>query len=639
MKYRDYIFMTMAALLLLSACAEEVEVARSGQLPSLYGGKEPYTGTDVTFTVYDSFDPTGTRAAVNGYETTFENGDAIGVYTVTPQGVVRAANVKVTFNGTTWAPATKIVNSPDLIYYAYYPYQASPAGPPAANATVTAGVGADEFFKLLVAKWEVKHDQSTKANYNASDLCISRSIATKSNADGSGEVAFTLDHKMALAVLTLKPKTVTLTTKTVYNYFDKEDAANTWTETSTSTNSNYLLPASTVWGTSTFAKPTAWNSAGTVTSTTNVTVTNKPYRPNVNNDVYYFIARPITNFIIKATSGGSTDVEKGAWSQQVAVASGRYDNYEPTITDGDKTQTVNVDPVGMDVTLNVGDYYYTDGTSSPTLNPAKKVLGIIAYSKPKGGGTTVVPDGYKGLVVGLLDFNMYQKFSYYTSWNGVTDYSRPIKFSYTYTLYWDTRLTYDMMSGEYWMATDENDDIFPNITYGSAVWSDYKGYEKMQYIYNEYTVSTRPATYALWDGYYEDQYWDELNYWFSSSKIQPEPIMLSGGQWYEVLKACAAKQGYTVTINSNDGTLINGGYGIQYLNSRLQTVPGAMIFSDTSKGDGNCRGYYFTSTERNESSVWILSLYGANIVDVPVWTQAKMGLDYETSVRPFFIVK
>ena len=97
MKYRDYIFMTMAAaLLLLSACAEEVEVARSGQLPSLYGGKEPYTGTDVTFTVYDSFDPTGTRAAVNGYETTFENGDAIGVYTVTPQGVVRAANVKVT---------------------------------------------------------------------------------------------------------------------------------------------------------------------------------------------------------------------------------------------------------------------------------------------------------------------------------------------------------------------------------------------------------------------------------------------------------------------------------------------------------------------------------------------------------------
>lgn len=384
--------MTMAALLLLSACAEEVEVARSGQLPSLYGGKEPYTGTDVTFTVYDSFDPTGTRAAVNGYETTFENGDAIGVYTVTPQGVVRAANVKVTFNGTTWAPATKIVNSPDLIYYAYYPYQASPAGPPAANATVTAGVGADEFFKLLVAKWQVEHDQSTKANYNASDLCISRSIATKSNSDGSGEVAFTLNHKMALAVLTLKPKTVTLTTTTVYNYFDRTNANIQWTETSISSNTNYSLPASTTWGSSTFSKPTAWNSDGSISSTTTVTVTNKPYCVNPTDNVYYFICRPISNYIIRATSNGTSDYEKGAWTQQVAIASGRYDGYTPTITDGNKTQTVNMPAEGRDYPIQVGMYYYTDRTYSLTRNYSKTLVGLVVYVN-NIGYAYVVKDG------------------------------------------------------------------------------------------------------------------------------------------------------------------------------------------------------------------------------------------------------
>lgn len=133
--------------------------------------------------------------------TTFETGDAIGIYEVS-DGVVTQANVPYYFSGTVWDSSTEITFSADKTYYAYFPYQESaPTGAPALNSSVSASDAAT-FFSSLISNWTVIPDQSSYENYKASDLMVGQGTRTVA-AGGNTVMNFEMSHQMGLVVLGL----------------------------------------------------------------------------------------------------------------------------------------------------------------------------------------------------------------------------------------------------------------------------------------------------------------------------------------------------------------------------------------------------------------------------------------------------
>ena len=125
--------------------------------------------------------PSATRAT----ETSFENGDKIGLYATEYNGDVAsplqisgnwANNVATTYNGTTWIPAKKIFWSENKMdVYGYYPYMTP--------------TSIDEHL------WSVQLDQSTPetedalSGYEASDFLWGKAIGV-SQTDGDVQLEF-----------------------------------------------------------------------------------------------------------------------------------------------------------------------------------------------------------------------------------------------------------------------------------------------------------------------------------------------------------------------------------------------------------------------------------------------------------------
>lgn len=610
--------LAMALLLTMAGCSEEERPAVDPHDQQTF---EDDLG-NARFEVVDEFDPTGTRATISGYAMSWENvtgnaatKDAIGVYGVNSNGVVRYANVKVEYRDGAWKAASSIVASGTMTYYAYYPYQSSLSGGPAAGANVGLGLQADKFFATAITNWVPKNDQSTLANFNASDLCVSRAYC-----DGSGKVTFTLLHQMGLAVLNLQTKTVTLTTNTVTTYTASEDANIHWSDTETTTNNSYTLPPSTTWGTSSFTN--------IVTNTTS-TVTNKPLLISSGDRRYYFIAKPGQNYILKGTSGGTTDYEKGAWNQQLTGSSGRYYAYAPAITDGNKTRTINVDGGLRSRYENyfVGGILLANGEcvapTTYTYNSSKKPLGIIMY-KRKNNADQVLSSGYGLLCMALRDLYFEpNSFQYHYLGNGSWS-----QWYGSYDGYWDTDLAYDMMSGEYEDATDEYDSVFPNCANISQAITDYKGYEKTRYCWDSY----RPAMGLIMDDFEDQMYeWGTVASWTTTSFNQSSYFLASAGQWYQALKEFGATTyggNYTVSVSESNNRIVNGKLVLNKLNTYLTSI---------NSQCGISNGRYYTSTERNEVDVWQISTW-SNDNYINMMSIAKMGLDYECRVRPFFMM-
>ena len=183
-KILSYILTTTA---LLASCASEDFTVSEGT-PST-------TTTNNTITVLadrqDFLCGDNTRAAYSGVSMAFENGDRIGLYAVNGTTVV-SSNVCFTFNGTEWTSTTDVTYNADYDYYAYYPYVASPYTP----AFTQSGLKAK--FQLFIDDASNKFhqaDQSTKAAFNASDLCIAQAVHVSPHV-----VRFSFEHKKGLAV-------------------------------------------------------------------------------------------------------------------------------------------------------------------------------------------------------------------------------------------------------------------------------------------------------------------------------------------------------------------------------------------------------------------------------------------------------
>lgn len=170
------------SMLLLVSCAKEDDISSSEQ---------EYITIDV---VKDNIIPDAgaTRASTDGASTSLSSGDALGLYVLDSSGKVVSANVKFEYSGSTWNTITPVPWSTSYKYYAYFPYQDSPVGGPAVGNTFSSTT-ADNVFASLVSSWTPKADQSTAANFIASDLCTALGSASSSK-----NISFVLKHKMGL---------------------------------------------------------------------------------------------------------------------------------------------------------------------------------------------------------------------------------------------------------------------------------------------------------------------------------------------------------------------------------------------------------------------------------------------------------
>ena len=184
-----------ALILMLAACTSDA----LDELPP--AGTDP-DARPLTITVSDGgMYATGqTRAQERGYRTAFTEGDRIGLYVV-KDGTLEVENLCLTLQGGKWtlpAGTSQLLYSPGRSYHAYYPYQDD------RDLNDRVSPGDEDFFKSVVYDLPVKTNQSTYAQYTASDLMTAGGSTT-----GTGNtihLSFAMKHRMALAVIEL-PKT------------------------------------------------------------------------------------------------------------------------------------------------------------------------------------------------------------------------------------------------------------------------------------------------------------------------------------------------------------------------------------------------------------------------------------------------
>lgn len=189
-----------ALILMLAACTSDA----LDELPP--AGTDP-DARPLTITVSDGgMYATGqTRAQERGYSTVFTEGDCIGLYVV-KDGTLEVKNLCLTLQGGKWtlpAGASQLLYSPDKSYHAYYPYQND------SDMNGKVSPGDEDFFKYVVDEWSVNPDQSTYAQYTASDLMTARGMYNNHT------LSFAMEHRMSLLILQVPA--------TKYNYTEKID--------------------------------------------------------------------------------------------------------------------------------------------------------------------------------------------------------------------------------------------------------------------------------------------------------------------------------------------------------------------------------------------------------------------------------
>ena len=187
-----------ALILMLAACTSDA----LDELPPV--GTDP-DARPLTITVSDGgMYATGqTRAQERGYRTVFTEGDRIGLYVV-KDGTLEVKNLCLTLQGGKWtlpAGTSQLLYSPDRSYHAYYPYQDD------GDLNGRVSPGDEDFFKSVVYDWPVKINQSTYAQYTASDLMTARGVYSNHT------LSFAMEHRMSLLILQVPATKYTYTEK------------------------------------------------------------------------------------------------------------------------------------------------------------------------------------------------------------------------------------------------------------------------------------------------------------------------------------------------------------------------------------------------------------------------------------------
>ena len=212
MKIQNIYHLLQAALLMLLAasCTQE-------EFPAAQDKAQQLT-ISVTDGGYASAEGKTTRAVENGYTTEFTEGDACGLFVVRGSYQDKKmiySNVKLTAErdaatgSLVWKPeagTTLAGGLQDEVYYLYYPYKSDLDNTVISNLLKHAIENPQEsFFKPIMNNWQVKTDQSSYADYTASDLMTASCTPTLDN--GILRLDFVMAHEFALAVIEM-PKTV-----------------------------------------------------------------------------------------------------------------------------------------------------------------------------------------------------------------------------------------------------------------------------------------------------------------------------------------------------------------------------------------------------------------------------------------------
>ena len=333
----------LAILLLFAAgmagCSEE-DTLPGGNTPDSDRCPMTVSVSDGGYTAIHPSAP-GTRAAEDGYTTRFTAGDKIGLYAV-KDGAIVASNVCLTAetggSGIAWT-GNAYYEGAGTKYYAYYPWQSTLSGSPNASATDASG-----FFANVISQWIPATDQGTYAKYTAQDLMTGSSTSGSKQPDGTYSLSFTLTHAMALVVIE------TPTTK--YKL----------TDASGNSLPDYDIPA-----------PDTRFYGFT------------PYSPAVGTYRY----------LVKPAQSGAGDL-MGSYT---ATATKEYAVTQNSLTAASYAlYKVDGGVIEKQYTLQVGDFYYSDGNISQTLDGNKTCIGVV-FSLP----STTTCYNNKRLVVALTD--------------------------------------------------------------------------------------------------------------------------------------------------------------------------------------------------------------------------------------------
>lgn len=314
MKIYNYISMLfLAGAAVVASCSQNEEL--TGETP------DSLQGFQISVSDEGFMDESGkTRATENGYITRFSNGDAIGIFAVRGETVVEdIKNRKFTLTDGYW----ELTDGGDPIeykgsqfqrmtFYAYYPY----------NANVTFDPTKVDPFETYVNNWKIG-DEQNEGNYTQYDLMTSTGSVQGDRL--KGQIAFTMQHRMALAVVKMPKLTYSFTNGGI---------------------DDYLLPLA----------------AGSFT-VNNAQAT--PYYQE-STDTYRFLVNPNKEFSIKGTYTGVSEME---YEAKGTLEGGTAKMY--TIEDKSK----------INHTLQVGDYFCADGkiVSVDAETVPENVIGIVCY--------------------------------------------------------------------------------------------------------------------------------------------------------------------------------------------------------------------------------------------------------------------
>ena len=300
-------YFAIAAAGMLTACNQEnvsSDIANSGNVLSISVSQNDFSPVDAE-----------SRAVTDltNRTTTFENGDKLGLYVVSnADGSYHYENVPFTYNGESWTSASTIYYYKNSDYIVYYPYDE--------NLQLTVGeTGVSGAIKTAFESKADFYTQNTADAYEAVDLMI----AEVENPDDAN-VIFDLAHKFSMIEISV-PVRKYITTKE-YNGEKFE----------------YNAPIKFEWTT-----PLAYGD---------------------NEVTPYAVGKGVYRFIVKPGEGVAVNID-GYVQYEEEPFNFSNNNAELTLTEGSfKHYKVTVEGISDQVTtrdLEVGDYYYSDGSIYP----------------------------------------------------------------------------------------------------------------------------------------------------------------------------------------------------------------------------------------------------------------------------------
>lgn len=306
---KNYFMKSSVALMVFSAalasCTQE-EIAQTDM--------SARQTLNISVSTQDFVSEDGSRATTGTDRlTTFADGDAMGMYVISSDGTVICNNEKFVYNGSAWTATNELYYWKNANYIAYYPYDESLTAEniTSAEAIKTKFAGAENFYT-----------QNTAEAYEKADLMLA-----EVEAPADGNIQFSLSHQFSMVEINV-PVRKYVTTEAQGSF-------------------EYTAPVSLTWDT--------------------------PLQIDEKDVTPYSTGKGSFRFIVPSATDLSFTLDGHlVYDEEVPVNFGSSDPQNLNLTSGYcKVYNVTYDKVSKDVVerdLEVGDYYYADGSIYPYGN-------------------------------------------------------------------------------------------------------------------------------------------------------------------------------------------------------------------------------------------------------------------------------